>query len=265
MRIVSLVPSTSHTICHLGRREWLVGCTKFCVDPPGLHHQAELVGGTKDPDLGRIAALEPDLIFTNQEENRLPDIEACRKIAKTVVDFPRSPEDVPAMLREMGALLFVKKQANGLAENISALWNELRNFRSEKKRFIYLIWRNPWMGVSRDTYISRFLEACGWENALMAEERYPTLDFTHEGGGCPFAGDVDRVFMSSEPYPFRKRDIAFLKDDWPDMPEPWWIDGKLLSWHGAMTEAALAAMLRLKRGEPQKLMRPLDSESDAIE
>lgn len=264
MRIVSLVPSTTHTICHLGRRDWIVGCTKFCVDPPGLHHQAALVGGTKDPDLVKIADLKPDIIFTNHEENRVPDIEACRKIAQTVVDFPRSPMDVPAMLKSMGSLLSVEKQAEELSQAIMAAWDALTRLNAAKKRFIYLIWRQPWMGAGRDTYISRFLEACGWENALQTHERYPTLDFKKLKDSGELER-IDQVFLSSEPYPFRKRDVAFLKEDWPEMPEAWWIDGKLLSWHGAMTEVGLSAMLSLKKREPQKLMRPLDSSADAAD
>lgn len=264
MRIVSLVPSTTHTICYLGRRDWIVGCTQFCVDPPGLHHHATLIGGTKDPDLVTIAALKPDIIFTNQEENRAPDIEVCRKIAHTIVDFPCSPADVPIMLKNMGSLLSVEKQANQLAQTISTAWRTLTQSEYEKKRFIYLIWRQPWMGVGKDTYISRFLEACGWENALTTTERYPVLDFKKLKDAEELV-EVDQVFFSSEPYPFRKRDIGFLKVDWPDMPDAWWIDGKLLSWHGAMTEEGLNAMLSLKKGEPQKFMRRLDLLVDAAD
>ncbi len=260
MRVVSLVPSTTHTICALGRGDWLVGCTQFCVDPPGLHRQATIIGGTKDPDLEKISALKPDVIFTNHEENRYPDIESCKKIAKTVVDFPRSPADVPAMLEATGALLAVGQVANTMAREIRDLWRDVTAQTStKKKRFLYLIWRQPWMAVGKDTYISRFLEACGWENVLETTERYPTLDFTQ---GVP--SSVDQVFFSSEPYPFRKRDVAFLKKEWMEMPEAWWIDGKILSWHGAMTKEGLEEMLRLKKGGAQKLMRPLDLPADGV-
>jgi ABC-type Fe3+-hydroxamate transport system substrate-binding protein len=34
--------------------------------------------GTKNPDVGKIIALCPDLVLANAEENRLPDLDALR-------------------------------------------------------------------------------------------------------------------------------------------------------------------------------------------
>jgi len=53
MRIVSLVPSVTETLSAWGRTP--IACTRFC-ERPDLPH----VGGTKDPDIGRIAELAPD-------------------------------------------------------------------------------------------------------------------------------------------------------------------------------------------------------------
>ena len=55
MRIVSLVPSATETLLAWGIRP--IAVTRFC-EQPGL----QLVGGTKDPDIAAIVALEPDLV-----------------------------------------------------------------------------------------------------------------------------------------------------------------------------------------------------------
>ncbi len=54
-RVISLVPSLTHALATAGLTAKIVGCTQFCVEPPGLHRSAVLVGGTKDPNLEAIA------------------------------------------------------------------------------------------------------------------------------------------------------------------------------------------------------------------
>ena len=70
MRIVSLCPSLTELVFDLDRGDDLVGITKFCVHPVGAVDVIEHVGGTKDPDVGRIVQLDPDLVLMNDEENR---------------------------------------------------------------------------------------------------------------------------------------------------------------------------------------------------
>ena len=78
-RIVSLVPSITETIVHLGLADRLVGRTRYCVEPAGLVAAIEAVGGTKNPDCERIIQLAPDLVVVNKEENRREDFEALRR------------------------------------------------------------------------------------------------------------------------------------------------------------------------------------------
>ena len=66
-RIVSLVPSLTEAIAATAP-ERLVGATDWCTHPPDL--EVPRVRGTKNPDLAAVRALGPDLVVTNQEENR---------------------------------------------------------------------------------------------------------------------------------------------------------------------------------------------------
>ena len=76
MRIISLVPSTTETLFALGVGHHVVGRTAFCVLPREALTVPE-VGGTKTPNIERIAALQPDLILVNAEENRAEDVAAA--------------------------------------------------------------------------------------------------------------------------------------------------------------------------------------------
>ena len=74
-RVVSLVPSLTEAIVST-RREALVGATDWCTHPADL--DVDRVRGTKNPDRAAIAALAPDLVVANQEENRERDVERLR-------------------------------------------------------------------------------------------------------------------------------------------------------------------------------------------
>ena len=80
-RVVSLVPSLTEAIVATCP-QLLVGCTDFCVRPPDMDdvvgHAVRRVRGTKNPDRAAIAELRPDLVITNDEENRAFDVEKLR-------------------------------------------------------------------------------------------------------------------------------------------------------------------------------------------
>src|SRR6266700_1514870 len=60
----------------------LAGITDWCSHPPGL--RAARIGGTKNPDIAGIAALAPDLVLANEEENRPADLAALRALGLPV-------------------------------------------------------------------------------------------------------------------------------------------------------------------------------------
>ena len=64
-RVVSLVPSETYSVVRLGAGSRLVGRTEYCVAPAGAVEGIEVVGGTKNADVDRIVALQPDLVFAN--------------------------------------------------------------------------------------------------------------------------------------------------------------------------------------------------------
>ncbi len=74
-RVVSLVPSLTEAVAAT-RPDALVGATDWCTHPADL--DVPRVRGTKNPDRAAIAALEPDLVLANREENRELDVQRLR-------------------------------------------------------------------------------------------------------------------------------------------------------------------------------------------
>lgn len=242
-RIVSMVPSISQTLSAVGLRDEIVGCTQFCVDPPGLAKSITIVGGTKDPQIDVITKLQPTHIIVNAEENTRPVIEACQNIAPTLITFPKNPDEVPRMLEDLGDFLQAAPLFAPLIQDIQTALQRA-TAPSQSRSFLYLIWQNPWMAVGQDTYISSLLTGSGWRNAYQGAERYPSLTLEAMRELRP-----DVLLFSSEPYPFRQRDWERMRASWPDIPESWKCDGQTLSWHGFYTAAALKAVDMWTRGQ----------------
>ncbi len=228
-RIVSLVPSLTHSLCRYGLEECLVGITQFCVDPPSLHRRAKIVGGTKDPDIDLIFTLKPTHIITNFEENRTEDIERLKevdgvKVIETkIIDF----EDMCEVLRCLGDAFCLD-----VSSDIENILNCLRYLPPKKpKSCIYLIWKNPYMTVGNNTLISKSLERLGYTNLIDRTSRYPEVSMNEMISLKP-----EVIFFSSEPYPFRKRDVQKFIADWSELsdsvpPLCLSIDGKYTSWY----------------------------------
>lgn len=233
MRVVSLCPSLTETVFRLGRSHALVGRTKFCVQPAGAVDAVERVGGTKNPKLERIVALAPDLVLMNEEENRREDAEALAAHGISVLStFARDVPGAVAAVEEIGAALGAAAEARDLAEMISARAAQVAARASSRptRRFIYLIWRRPWMAVSPGTYIDGLLRLAGGENLLPPSAvRYPEVD-------AATLAQADLILLASEPFPFADKHLEELRGE-TGLPRDRLrlADGQLLSWHGART------------------------------
>ena len=239
MRIVSLCPSLTELVFDLGRGGELVGRTKFCIHPADRVGAVEKVGGTKNPKIDRIVELAPDLVLLNAEENRREDAEALETAGITChVSFPRTALETAAMVRSIAAAVQAAPEGDRIAREI-----ETRHARvvesargRDPVRFAYLIWRDPWMTVNADTFVSALLTDAGGENVFASlPERYPTITDADLRAAEPHV-----VLLSTEPFPFKPSHGDELASASGVSRERFEIvDGELLSWHGSRTPAGI--------------------------
>lgn len=78
-RIVSVAPGITDTLYGLGLQEEIVGRTRYCIHPKEKVDQATVVGGTKKIKFDVIRSLNPDIIFTEKEENTKEIVEELEK------------------------------------------------------------------------------------------------------------------------------------------------------------------------------------------
>ena len=244
-RVVSLCPSITETLVAIGGLSRLVAATRYCVRPQGLLWGLPRIGGTKNPDLPRILDLRPDLVFANEEENRLEDVRALRAEGIEVdVSFPRRIADVPGAIRQWGKSLGAEREAGDLAARIE---EELTALEADPPpgtfRYAYWIWRSPWMTVSDDTYVADLLRLAGGVNVFGdATERYPAA--TPEDA---LARGASVHFFPSEPYPFREeKHGAEVAAVFGERARRLFVPGDDLCWHGVRTLDGLKAARKLR-------------------
>ena len=230
-RIVSLVPSITELLFALGVGDRVVGRTTFCVHPRERVAGIARVGGTKTPKLDRIRTLEPTHVIVNIDENDRETVEEiARFVPHVVVTHPLGPRDNLELYRLLGHVFDAEDAAETLA---CAFESALRRLEESAAglpplRVLYLIWRRPWMTISRSTYISRVLALVRWQSAGGSEVRYPEIEL-----GPALAREIDLVLLSSEPFPFKPKHVEEVRADLGPGPAVELIDAEMVSWYGS--------------------------------
>jgi len=247
-RIVSLVPSLTEVVCALGAAPRLVGVTRYCTDPPEVVATLPKVGGTKNPDLAAIAALRPDLVLMNAEENRREDFDAL--VGQGLIVFVSHPRDVRAAalsIERVGIALGCAGEGAAQRAAIEAALHATNADGALRPRVFCPIWRKPWMSFNRETFAHDLLASAGGHNVCADRaERYPEVDLAEIAELAP-----DVVLLPDEPYHFSPRDLPHLAAlaDTPALRRQrvHFVDGKALSWYGPRTPSALRLFDRLLR------------------
>jgi ABC-type Fe3+-hydroxamate transport system substrate-binding protein len=245
-RIVSLVPSITELVCDFGLTENLVGRTGFCVHPREIVRRIPKVGGTKSVNIDRLRELAPSHVIVNIDENTREAVDQiARFVPHVVVTHPLAPLDNLALYRLLGTLFRREKETEELCRRFRGGYDRLlaRARHWPRERVLYLIWKRPWMTVSRDTYVSRTLSLINWDTVpAVTVTRYPEVALGE------LIEDADRVLLSSEPYRFRERDVAELKESLGGKIRVERVDGEMTSWYGSRAIAAMDYLARLRGG-----------------
>jgi ABC-type Fe3+-hydroxamate transport system substrate-binding protein len=216
----------------------VVAATDWCVYPHSLDVQR--VRGTKNPDCKAIAALAPDLVIANMEENREIDVRRLRDAGVPV--WVTRIETVDQAFASMSRL-FV--EALGVEEptwltEARAEWDE--PVVPLGIRVAVPVWRDPWIVVGSHTFAGDVLHRLGLVNVFAdSPDRYPKVDV-----GALTSSDVDLVVLPDEPYIFSETDGPEAVNVRTAL-----INGRMLTWYGpslhdAKNELLAAILANLK-------------------
>lgn len=227
-RIVSLVPSSTETLLGLGAG--VVACTRFCEEPTLPH-----VGGTKNPDIAAIVALQPDVVVMDRQENRREDARALDDAGVTLfVSDVTTVAEAHAVVGDLAALAGCDVPASGPTTPTSAA----PALGTDERTVFVPIWRRPWMTIGRATYGADVLAAIGCRLVSTdPDDPYPTIDLAAAAVLAP-----DAVLIPSEPYEFTDAHLGELRATFGvDVPLVR-VDGRDLFWWGLRTPAAIVRL-----------------------
>lgn len=223
MKVISLVPSITEALFDLGLTEnEIIGRTKFCIHPEEKVKNIEIIGGTKNLNIEKIKSLKPNLILANKEENVKEQVESLKEDFKVIVYNTETIEDNYYLVKNLGLLFNKEEKAQAFNLKIYEVLHQTK-LKSPVKA-AYLIWKNPYMTVGSDTFIHNVLSEIGFENIFKNTTRYPEIqveDLT----------EAEVIMLSSEPFPFKEKHIAELKEFYP-YKKIMIVDGEAFSWYG---------------------------------
>ena len=234
-RVVSLVPSLTEAVARSAPGR-LVGATDWCAHPAGL--AVTRVRGTKNPERARVAALAPDLVIANREENRRLDVARLREAGLAV--WVTVIESVPQALASLRRLLtgplgldtpgWLGAAERAWAGPVPRPWSGRPG-----RRVAVPVWRDPWMVVGARTFTGDVLTRLGLVNVFGAGPgRYPRVEVGEIRAAAP-----EVVLLPDEPYPFTAQDGP---EEFPAQRVVL-VSGRLLTWYGPSLATARADLL----------------------
>jgi len=273
-RLVSLVPSLTETLFSFGRGGQVVGITDYCTEPAAGVAGKVTVGGTKNPDVPTIIALQPHLVFAVAEENRRQDVEQLEAAGIPIYVFaPRTVRDGIRLLWRLADLLDCRAEVALSIADIEQDYEATCALGATRRRVRVFcpIWKEPYMTINADTYVHNVLWVCGGDNIFAhRQRRFPLaadLGQHHEPAETRYderdrryprvtleemaAWQPEVILLPDEPYVFTKADLADFAP-FPDVPAVrhgriHLIDGKLVSWYSPRIGRSLRTLRDLLR------------------
>ncbi len=275
-RVVSLVPSLTEALFDLDLGDRIVAITDYCTRPANRLHSILRVGGTKNPDVARIIALQPDMVLLNDEENRREDAAALHDANVPIwVTGPRTIFDALNLLWNIMAVFDHGTMSLRVREIERAYdYNLAVSQTITPVRVFAPIWRDPWMTFNHATYAHDVVRICGGLNVFADRERQFPLE-ADLGQAAPYPDDDQRVAGQDRRYPRITLDEVMAEQPevvlLPDEPYAFGaaeadefraldipaahnerihlIDGDLLTWYGTRVAYALRDLPALLMGD----------------
>jgi len=203
VRIVSLLPSLTETVCALGQCRKLVGLDRYSNWPTSIR-QLPRLGGGLDPNIERVVAQRPDLVLMATSARGAERLQA---LGITVLALePRTHADLQRVINTLAQVLGVP------ASESERLWREINagvlaaaqslppQARGQK---VYVEVSPAPYGASESSFIGETLMLMGLRNILPGSlGPFPKINPEFVVRAQPdiiMAGDSSRVSMLQRP------------------------------------------------------------------
>ena len=178
-RIISLAPANTEILFALGLGDKIVGVTSYC-NYPSEALEKEQVGGFSTPDIEKIVALEPDVVFAApiHEAEVIPQLE---NLGLTVIALtPATIDETYDVIELVGLVTGVQETAASLIEDMRSSINSVTSLVAnlsdqERPNVFYIVWHDPLMTAGYDTLQGQLIELAGGNNIFDDLTSYSTV------------------------------------------------------------------------------------------
>ena len=185
-RIVSLIPSNTEILFAIGAGDRVVGITDYDDYPHNFSAWIEAgnissIGGTYNPAIEPIVALEPDLVLAfGGSGGSLDAIDKLRNLGINVLTLhPKDANGVLSDIQMVGRVTGREDEAadviKNMSQRITAVINEVKSATTTQEVYVE-IWTDPYMSVGPQSWISSLVSLAGGQNIFEnATTQYPVV------------------------------------------------------------------------------------------
>jgi len=151
-----------------GAGDRLVGVARHSDYPPTARALPR-IGDAHQFDLERILSLEPDLVVAWKSGNPAGQIAQLRELQLPLyISEPRTLEDIPATIEDLGTLAGTATTARQAAEKFRERLAALQSIYAGRRpvRVFYQIWHEPLMTIGGGHLINEVIGLCGGRNVF---------------------------------------------------------------------------------------------------
>jgi iron complex transport system substrate-binding protein len=166
-RVISLVPSATDLTVAMGLQGRLVGRTRY--DKAPVLAPVRSVGGTIDPDLEQLFALNPDLVLAWEGTKGTSQRQSIG--AHGIPVYAVALRDSAALfktVRDLGTMLDGDSAASSLATSLRSQIDSVRASVAglSHPTVLFAIWGDPPMTVGPHTFIAELIRIAGGQNVF---------------------------------------------------------------------------------------------------
>jgi iron complex transport system substrate-binding protein len=215
MKVVSMAPNITEMMYQLGLESKLVGRTDYC-DYPEEASSIESVGTIKEPDIEKIASLEPDVVVASTHFSEEVNSKLTELGIKVVVLYEENDiEGVYSMINTMGTIFHVNEEAKTAVSTMqSSIAETTTKIEGLDKPSVYYVVGFGEYGdytAGGDTFISQMITMAGGNNIAQDVSGWSyTLESLVEADPdiIIISDDMKAEFEASENY----KDLTAVKN-----------------------------------------------------
>jgi iron complex transport system substrate-binding protein len=173
-RIVCLTEETTETLYRLGEQRRIVGISGFTVRPPEARREKPKVSAFTSANIGRILALEPDLVLGFSDLQADIAAELVRHGIEVHVFNHRTVAGILRMIETLAAMIGCADKgralARELATNVERMEAESRGF-ARRPRVYFEEWDDPM--ISGIGWVCELVRSAGGDDVFPELAREP--------------------------------------------------------------------------------------------